>query len=347
MKEVCPMSNEARVGIFVIIILAIFIILSMKIGELSFSKKSTYPITMVFSTVEGLKISSPLELAGVEVGKVTGISLNKDYTAVVSAALNEDIRLPIDSTASIGTKGVLGDKIIILSPGISSGSIEPGGNLARTKVPPSLDTLLTQVGELAQNLTELSAALNASFGDEEALHDIVLNLRDLSVNTSTLVADNKEDITAIISNMRMITEEFTFISENLTTTSSNIDEITSTISSGQGSLGKLVKDDTLYDSMVTFMESADTLMAKMNGESTLGMLMTDSSLYDDLAQTAENLRFITEEMTSGRGTLGRLMTDDEIYLTMRETLVSANKAMQGIEEQTPITVFGTVLGIIW
>ncbi|HPI91607.1 MAG TPA: MlaD family protein [Deltaproteobacteria bacterium] len=341
------MSNEARVGIFVIIILAIFIILSMKIGELSFSKKSTYPITMVFSTVEGLKISSPLELAGVEVGKVTGISLNKDYTAVVSAALNEDIRLPIDSTASIGTKGVLGDKIIILSPGVSSGSIEPGGNLARTKVPPSLDTLLTQVGELAQNLTELSAALNASFGDEEALHDIVLNLRDLSVNTSTLVADNKEDITAIISNMRMITEEFTFISENLTTTSRNIDEITSTISSGQGSLGKLVKDDTLYDSMVTFMESADTLMAKMNGESTLGMLMTDSSLYDDLAQTAENLRVITDDMASGRGTLGRLMTDDEIYLTMREALVSANKAMQGLEEQTPITVFGTVLGIIW
>lgn len=341
------MSNEARVGIFVIIILIIFVVLSMKIGELSFAKKSTYPMTMVFSTVEGLKVSSPLELAGVEVGKVTGISLNKDYSAVVGAALNEDIRLPIDSTASIGTKGVLGDKIIVLSPGVSSSYIEPGGNLARTKVPPSLDTLLTQVGDLAQNLTELSASLNASFGDEESMKEIVLNLRDLSANTSSLVADNKEDITAIVSNMKEITEQFVFISENLTTTSRNIDEITASISSGQGSLGKLVRDDALYDSMVAFMESAEVLMDSMNGDSTLGMLMTDSSLYDDLAQTAENLRNITDEMAAGRGTLGRLMTDEELYLTMRETLVSANKAMQGIDEQTPITVFGTVLGIIW
>jgi phospholipid/cholesterol/gamma-HCH transport system substrate-binding protein len=342
------MSNEVRVGIFVIVILIIFVVLSMKIGELNFSKKSTYPVTMVFSTVEGLKISSPLELAGVEVGKVTGISLNKDYSAVVSAALNEDIKLPIDSTASIATKGVLGDKIIVLAPGVSSGFIEPGGNLARTKVPPSLDTLLTQVGELAQNLTELSAALNASFGDEEALKEIVLNLRDLSANTSSLVAENKDDITAIVSNMRVITEEFTLISGNLTTTSKNIDEITTSISSGQGSLGKLVKDDALYDSMVAFTESAETLIDRMNSQdSTLGLLMSDSSLYDDLSKTAENLRYISEEIASGRGTLGRLMTDDEFYLTMRETLQNANKAMQGIDEQTPITVFGTVLGIIW
>lgn len=341
------MSNEARVGIFVIIILIIFVVLSMKLGELSFTKKSTYPVTMVFSTVEGLKISSPLELAGVEVGKVTAISLNKDYSAVVSAALNEDIRLPVDSTASIATKGVLGDKIIVLSPGVSSSFIDPGGNLARTKVPPSLDTLLTQVGELAENLTELSASLNASFGDEEALREIVMNLRTLSADSASLVADNKDDITAVVSNMREITEEFIFISENLTTTSRSIDDIASSISSGQGSLGKLVKDDALYDSMVAFMESAENIMGRMNDDSTLGMLMTDSALYDDLAQTAQNLRAITDDMAAGRGTLGRLMTDEELYTDMRETLRSANKAMQGIEEQTPITVFGTVLGVIW
>lgn len=341
------MSNEARVGIFVVIILIVFVVLSMKIGELSFNKKGTYPITMVFSTVEGLKVSSTLELAGVEVGKVTGISLNDDYSAVVSAALNEDIKLPVDSTASIGTKGVLGDKIIVLTPGMSRSFIEPGGNLARTKAPPSLDTLLSQVGELAQNLTDLSASLNASFGDEESMREIVLNLRDLTANTSSLVADNKDDISAIVSNMRDITDEFTYISQNLNTTSRNIDEIAASISSGQGSLGKLVRDDSLYDSMVTFLDSADTLMARMNGDSTLGMLMNDNSLYEDLAKTAENLRYITDEMASGRGTLGRLMTDDELYVTMREAVVNANKAMKGIDEQTPITVLGTVLGIIW
>lgn len=342
------MSNEMRVGIFVIVILVIFVILSMKIGELNFTKKATYPITMVFPTVEGLKMASTLELAGVEVGKVTGISLNKDYSAVVNAEIREDIKLPIDSSASIATKGVLGDKIIILNPGVSANLLEPGGNLARTKVPPSLDTLLTQVGELVQNLTELSGALNASFGDEESLKEIVLNLRDLSADTSQLVAENKDDITAIVSNMRLITDDFTVISANLTGTSVDVSEIASSINAGEGSLGKLVKDEALYDSMVSFMESADTLLNRMNGnDSTLGMLMSDKALYEDLAATAGNLRYITDQMASGRGTLGRLVTDEELYADMRQALQNANKAMRGIEEQTPITVFGTVLGIIW
>jgi ABC-type transporter Mla subunit MlaD len=65
------MSNEARVGIFIVIILFIFFALSVKIGELDLTKKGTYPITMVFPTVEGLKVSSILEMAGVQVGKVT------------------------------------------------------------------------------------------------------------------------------------------------------------------------------------------------------------------------------------------------------------------------------------
>jgi phospholipid/cholesterol/gamma-HCH transport system substrate-binding protein len=341
------MSNEARVGIFVVFILIIFLILSVKIGELSLTKKGTYPITMVFSTVEGLKVSSILELAGVQVGKVTGIRLNKDYSAVVSVALDEDIKLPIDSTASIGTKGVLGDKIIILTPGISKNLVDPGGNLARTNVPPSMDTLLIQVGELARNLSELSSSLNEAFGDPEVMKGIMVNLRDLSANTSSLVEQNKDNISDILSNMKDLTENFSVVSHNLIGTSKNIDEMVGTISSGQGSLGKLVTDDSLYTSMVDFMDSAQQLMDRMNGNGTLGMLMNDNTLYYELAETTKNLKVITDDIASGRGTLGHLIKDDEVYMSLRETLHSANRAAQGIEEQTPITVMGTILGLVW
>jgi phospholipid/cholesterol/gamma-HCH transport system substrate-binding protein len=75
--------------------------------------------------------------------------------------------------------------------------------------------------------------------------------------------------------------------------------------------------------------------------------MRDTSLYEDVAKTAENLRIITDAMASGDGTMGKLMTDDELYEEMKDTLASANKAMKGVEEQTPITVMGTVLGIVW
>jgi phospholipid/cholesterol/gamma-HCH transport system substrate-binding protein len=341
------MSNETKVGIFILIVIAIFIIISMKIGELSFSKKGTYPITMVFSTVEGLKKSAPLELAGVEVGSVESIILNKDYSAVVTAMLHEDIKLPIDSVASISTKGVLGDKIIMITPGVSKNTINPGGNLARTKVPPSVDRLLTQLGELTENLSQLSSSLNAAFGDEESMREIVVNIRNLTANTSSLVSENKDNISAILTNMRDITDDFTVVSQNLTTTSKNMDGIFASINSGQGTLGKLVTDDTLYNSITEVMVSIQSVTDSMNEDSTLGLLMSDNTLYYDLLAVSDNLKFITDELASGKGTLGHLLTDDELYASLKETLQNANRAAQGIEEQTPITIMGTILGLVW
>jgi phospholipid/cholesterol/gamma-HCH transport system substrate-binding protein len=52
-------------------------------------------------------------------------------------------------------------------------------------------------------------------------------------------------------------------------------------------------------------------------------------------------------MADGEGTLGRLLTDQELYENLREALRNANLAAQSIEEQTPVSVMGTILGLIW
>lgn len=290
---------------------------------------------------------APLELAGVDVGYVDSITLNKDYSAVVTAALDEDIKLPIDSVASISTKGILGDKIIILSPGVSSNTLSPGGNLPRTKIPPSVDDLLMKVGQLAENLTQLSESLNEAFGDGETMKEIVVNIRDLSANASSLLAENKDNISEILANMKDITSDFTVASQSITSTSRNIDEITYSINSGQGTLGKLVKDDALYNSMLDTVDSLQNITRNMKEDSTLGLLVSDNTLYYDLVSVSDNLKVITNEIASGRGTLGHLVKDDELYAKLKETLDSANRAAQGIEEQTPITVMGTILGLVW
>ena len=341
------MSNEARVGLFIVIVIIIFSILSVEIGELSFSKKKTYPITMVFSSVEGLKKSSPLELAGVQVGSVTGIALNADYSAVVSAAINEDIKLPINSVASIATKGVLGDKIIVLTPGLSENTIEPGGNLARTSVPPSLDFLLMQLGELAGNLTELTGALNSVFGDEDTLRSILNNIHKLSEDSSALVAENRENISGILSNFTEITDNFSVVSQDLTSTSHDLGQILDRMNTGQGTIGKLINDDTLYVTMVDFMEKMQQFTSNLSQDSTINLLLSDSSLYYDLLAIAENIKFISDELAAGRGTLGHILVDEELYQQLNETLSNANLAAQGLEEQVPITVMGTILGLIW
>ena len=341
------MSNEARVGIFIVIVIIIFIVLSVEIGELSFSKKKTYSITMVFSSVEGLKKGSPLELAGVQVGSVTNIALNKDYSAVVTAAIEEDIKLPINSVASIATKGVLGDKIIVLTPGVSENTIEPGGNLARTTVPPSLDYLLMQLGELAGNLTELTGALNSVFGDEDTLRSILNNVHQLSEDSSALVAENRENISVILGHLTEITDNFTVVSQDLTSASHNLGQIMDRVNTGQGTIGRLINDETLYVTMVDFMENMQQFTSNLSEESTINLLLSDPTLYYDLLAIAENIKFITDELAAGRGTLGHILVDEELYQQLNETLRNANLAAQGLEEQVPITVMGTILGLIW
>ena len=75
------MSNEAKVGMFVVAIVVTFVVLLYQIGDLNLNRKGTYEITMVFPTVEGLKKGSQLELAGVQVGTVKEIHLNGVNTA--------------------------------------------------------------------------------------------------------------------------------------------------------------------------------------------------------------------------------------------------------------------------
>jgi phospholipid/cholesterol/gamma-HCH transport system substrate-binding protein len=126
-----------------------------------------------------------------------------------------------------------------------------------------------------------------------------------------------------------------------------MDEIFASINSGQGTLGKLVTDETLYDSMVEVMDSLHNVTSRMKEDSTLGLLLTDNTLYYDLLEISDNVKFITDEVASGKGTLGHLVSDDELYTSLKETLQNANRAVHGIEEQTPITVMGTILGLVW
>ncbi len=341
------MSNEAKVGIFIVAAVAVCAALSFTIGELNLTRRGTYPISMVFSTVEGLNKGSQLVLAGVQVGSVSEITLNADYSALVRTQVYEDVRIPIDSQASVATRGVLGDKIIIIQPGNSGNMIEPGGNLARTSVPPSLDDLLVQLGELAGNLTELSFSLNATLGDEETLRAILTNLRNLTEESSSLVAENREDISGIVSGLRRITDILADASGSFTSTTEEFGEIVRTINAGEGTIGRLVRDDALYVSLAGFLDSLQNITAGIEDESTISMLMNDPALYSNLLAISENIRTITDELAEGRGTLGMLLTDEELYANLQEAVRSANLAAQGIEEQMPVTVLGTILGLIW
>ena len=88
-------------------------------------------------------------------------------------------------------------------------------------------------------------------------------------------------------------------------------------------------------------ENINDITAKLNnGEGTLGKLMNDDSVYDAMKNVAEKVE-------SGEGTLGKLAHDDSLYLEAKDAMKELKRSSEGIQEQTPISVMGTIFGMMF
>ncbi len=117
------------------------------------------------------------------------------------------------------------------------------------------------------------------------------------------------------------------------------------LTSGKGTLGKLLQDSSAYDEMVGTMENLNRVSQRLvKGEGTLGKLLAeDDQLYRDLQGTMASIREVTGKMADGEGTVGKLLQDDEIYLETQELLAELRAAIDDMRETSPVTTFSTVL----
>lgn len=139
------LSTEFVVGLFVIAGVLSFAWLSIKLGDVSLLKQDTYTVAARFTSISGLKEGAVVEIAGVRVGTVERINLDRnDYEAVVDIALKQDVSLQEDSIASIRTAGVIGDKYVNITPGGSDVLIKAGEKIRETESSISLEELLSK-----------------------------------------------------------------------------------------------------------------------------------------------------------------------------------------------------------
>jgi phospholipid/cholesterol/gamma-HCH transport system substrate-binding protein len=136
---------ETAVGVFMVAGFLSFVYLSVKLGDVNLFGEDTFPVEARFGSVSGLKAGAVVEIAGVEVGKVTGISLDQeDYEAVVYFAIDRGVRLQEDTIASIRTSGIIGDRYVNLDPGGLDTFIEPGGEIEETESAINLEELVSK-----------------------------------------------------------------------------------------------------------------------------------------------------------------------------------------------------------
>lgn len=137
---------ETIVGIFVLVGILCLAYLSIKLGKMEILGGDNYKVSAAFDSVSGLKSGASVEIAGVEVGRVGRIVLDPagSYRAQLYLQIRNGIRLQDDVIASVRTRGIIGDKFILLKPGGSEKILSADGRIRDTESAVDLEELLSK-----------------------------------------------------------------------------------------------------------------------------------------------------------------------------------------------------------
>jgi len=147
-------SIETVVGIFVVIGLICVGYMTIKLGKVSLFGDDYYSLYARFSSVSGLKTGSPVEVHGIEVGRVEKMTLdNEKQSAVLELKIRKGVTVYDDAIASIKTAGLIGDKFVNIDPGGGGEVLASGAFISETASPTDMEELISKYafGDVTKN----------------------------------------------------------------------------------------------------------------------------------------------------------------------------------------------------
>jgi phospholipid/cholesterol/gamma-HCH transport system substrate-binding protein len=136
-------TMETIVGIFVVVGLICIGYMTVKLGKLNLFSSDYYPLVAKFTTVSGLRTGSPVNILGIDVGRVERITMDQEnQKAVVEIRVKKDIKIYDNAIASIKTEGLIGDKYLSIDPGGGSDLLKPNGVITETQAAVDLTELV-------------------------------------------------------------------------------------------------------------------------------------------------------------------------------------------------------------
>jgi phospholipid/cholesterol/gamma-HCH transport system substrate-binding protein len=147
-------SIETVVGIFVVIGLICVGYMTIKLGKVSLFGDDYYSLNARFSSVSGLKTGSPVEVHGIEVGRVEKMTLDSEkQTAVLELKIQKGLTIYDDAIASVKTAGLIGDKFVNIDPGGGGEVLASGAFISETTSPTDMEELISKYafGDVTKN----------------------------------------------------------------------------------------------------------------------------------------------------------------------------------------------------
>jgi len=203
-------SQKIKIGVFTIAGLAVLIAIIFLIGNKRNLFSSTFGVYGTFKNVNGLAIGNNVRFAGITVGIVQNITIINDTTVRVDLTLNDDVKkfLKKDSKISIGSDGLMGDKLVVIAPGgiTSQVPVKDGDQLP--SVPPvdadkiiaKLTGIADNAGTLIQNLSDITGKVNSGKGSLGRLlnNDRMANDLDATVKQAKTTMANVHKTTSTL-----------------------------------------------------------------------------------------------------------------------------------------------------
>ena len=138
-------SKETVVGIFVVIGLLCIGYMTVKLGNVGFFGENTYSLYGKFNTVTGLRVGNPVNMLGLEIGRVEKFRMDQEnQQVVVEFKINKGIEIFDDAIASIKTEGLIGDKYVAVDPGGGGDLLADGDTITDTNSPTDIMDLVSK-----------------------------------------------------------------------------------------------------------------------------------------------------------------------------------------------------------
>lgn len=287
------LSKEIKTAILVIsgILLFIFIFNYLK-GENIFN--SSKKISAIYENVEGLAPSAPVTVNGHTIGKVQSIEFKGDGSGLlrVNMLISDDFPFSVNSEAQLYEAGLIGGKAIAIIPAFDNSSLVQSGDVLKSKIKPGLTDLVNQrltplqekIEKMMVSADQLLVNLNEVFDDKSKdnikssiseLSTTIRSFKTTSESINGLVEDNKFAIDETILNFNKISKDLSIVSESLSksdldsimldlkSTIYDFDLLLKDIENGNGSIGKLIKDDQLYVNLQGATKQLEELLKDM------------------------------------------------------------------------------------
>jgi phospholipid/cholesterol/gamma-HCH transport system substrate-binding protein len=329
-------SMKLRVGIFVLGLLTLFMVFVLTIGSQSRIFERRYNLHAFFGTIEGLNVGAPVRLAGVSIGSVSAITFSKDLsskkirvTMSLDARLKDRIRE--DSIASIGTIGLVGDKVLELTVGSPDKKVLPPGAVVASIEPPDYAQLLQRGSQIVDNVVKISDSMSQLLGGgpgTTARKDLAESIGSLN-RIMGEIEHGGGLLHATIYEKRSGT-----ILKDLSDAATSLKRMSQALEHGEGLLPALLYDPKSREVLTDLKQvtrGMGELLAKFQDKKGLAyVLFADpraDAIMADLEQTSKNLKLVSARLAKGEGTLGALIDDPTLYEDLASLLRGANRSL--------------------